>query len=160
MKVLTLLTSLIILASCSNELSRCVDANTNKTSWYSDNGIDKYIETYVKIDVSYSSFMDYKWLYDDSSEDAFFAFQKKVIDNRFGMDKLKENELYVIDCLFDSLDWYESAWSKEEFDNVVDWQLLENKYVYEIKKQVRNCIERNIVTKERAEAICNRQGIY
>ena len=165
MRVYILLTSLIILIGCSNELEKCIDANTS-TTWYADNEIDKYLETIVKIEISDLSYTDGKWLYDDLSEKTFYSVKEKYRNNRFGVNELRESEKYVTKCVIDTHNWLESeinmikAFGLVNIDDVDDWQTIEDGYVDIIKNYTKDCIENNKVTKERAKLICNTQGIY
>lgn len=150
-KFLTFL-SLFILIGCSNELKKCVDANTNANTWYEDNKIDRFIDVYVK-----DSICMYDFTY-SSQCDSFMTEVDEFMGNSFGMSTLANDEVWVIDCFLDALDKFDFKMS--DMDDNTNWKSAESKLIDELKKSAKKCNDKRNVTADRAEKICNKQGIY
>jgi len=165
-KATILICTIFTLIGCSpSELDKCIDSNSNSytNTAYEDYRVGEYIEAWVFIQVD-----DIKSMYIPEEELASEAVYARNLE--IG----GETEGLVFDGFFkeenSDRDFYEAQLSiidsditlEAEFKNYskADWSALEMKYINELKTIAKNYNDRDNASKESAEKICNRQGIY
>jgi hypothetical protein len=182
MKKLFTLLAIFTLIGCSpSELDKCIDSNSYTNPAYEDYRVGEYIEAwvYLKIDMEkllYLPFEEYEKSYDDAmysrNNAAVIELEDVVFGGFYNEDSLGEYSALLAAESSESTEFKYAQYDIEEasLDDTIaaayknystaDWTALEMKFINELKTIAKKYNDKDNISKESAEKICNRQGIY
>ena len=166
-KLFTLLTIFTLIGCSPSELDKCIDSNSYTNTAYEDYRVGEYIEAWVFIKIDMEMFM---YLPDDEYDTAEAVYSR----NSAVVQELEDS---VFDGFYigDSSEFREFKYAQYDIEEAsiddtvagiyenyskADWSALKMKYINELKTIAKKHNDKDNVSKESAEKICNRQGIY
>ena len=166
-KLFTLLTIFTLIGCSPSELDKCIDSNSYKNTAYEDYRVGEYIESWVFIKIDMEKFM---YLPDDEYDTSEAAYKRNsalvqeledmVFDGFYIGDSSEFREFKYAQYDIEEASLDDTVAATYEIYSKADWSALEMKYINELKTIAKKYNDKDNVSKETAEKICNRQGIY
>ena len=168
-KLFTLLTIFTLIGCSPSELDKCIESNSYTNTAYEDYRVGEYIEAWVYVwldgeKLFYLSDDEYDMLYDEDmylrKSDTEIELEDSVFDGFFAEER-SDLEFYMAQQNIMDAAYYDNT-LEAKFKNYskADWSALEMKYINELKTIAKKHNDKDNISKESAEKICNRQGIY
>jgi len=170
MKKLFTLLAIFTLIGCSpSELDKCIDSNSYTNTAYEDYRVDEYIEAWVFLIIDMEKLLnlspeEYDTTYDHAIYSRNDAAVQELQDLVYGgfftevSSELREFEYAQYDMEAAGLD--DTIAAKYKNYSTADWTALEMKFINELKTIAKKYNDKDNISKESAEKMCNRQGIY